>query len=72
MIKIAEDLREFLAVRNLDEAEVYFTALPAIHHFRLVDKLASLGVERKEGDAQLVADFFSLVVSKGLVSSTAN
>ena len=71
MTKIAEDLKEFFAVRNLDEAEAYFTALPVVHHFRLVDKLASSAVEQKEADVQLVADFFSLAVSKELVSSSA-
>jgi len=62
--KIAEDLKEFFAVRNLDEAEFYFMALPAVHHSRLVDKLTSWAVEHKEADVQLLADFFSRAVSK--------
>ncbi|PBK74052.1 ARM repeat-containing protein [Armillaria solidipes] len=53
--KIEEDTKEFSAVRNLDEAEVYFTQLPAKHHPLLVDKLISFAVESKEADAQLVA-----------------
>ena len=66
--KIAEDSKEFFGVRNLDEAEVYFSALPGQHHHNLVDKLVSTAVESKEADAQLVADFFSRAVSKELCS----
>jgi translation initiation factor 4G len=66
--KIAEDSKEFFAVRNLDEAEVYFSALPAVHHYRLVEKLVGTAVESKEANAQLVADFFARVVSKELCS----
>ena len=71
MIKITEDVKEFFTVRDLDEAEAYFTTLPAVHHFRLVDKLTSSAVEKKEADVQLVADLFSCAVSKKLVSSAA-
>lgn len=69
--KIKEDSKEFFAVRNLDEAEVYFTNLPPIHHFRLVDKFASLAVESKESDAQIVAEFFNRAVSKRLCAAAA-
>jgi len=69
--KIGEDLKEFFAVRNLDEAEVYFSALPAVHHRRLVEKLVGTAVEAKEANAQLVADFFARVVSKELCSVDA-
>ncbi len=64
--KIEEDIKEFSAVRNLDEAEVYFTHLPAKHHPLLVDKLISFAVESKEADAQLVSDFFSRASTKNL------
>ncbi|KAJ8592462.1 ARM repeat-containing protein [Rhizopogon salebrosus TDB-379] len=37
--KIDEDMKEFFAIRNLEEADVYFTNLPDEHRFRLVDKL---------------------------------
>ncbi|KAJ7821115.1 hypothetical protein B0H14DRAFT_2832192 [Mycena olivaceomarginata] len=69
--KIAEDSKEFFAVRNLDEAEVYFSALPAVHHPRLVEKLVGTAVEGKEALAQLVADFLGRVVSKELCSVDA-
>ncbi|KAI6145572.1 hypothetical protein BKA82DRAFT_913145 [Pisolithus tinctorius] len=62
--KIDEDAKEFFAVRNLEEADAYFTALPEEHRFRLVDKLVSSALESKEADARLVADFFSRPVSQ--------
>ncbi|KAJ7751917.1 armadillo-type protein [Mycena maculata] len=74
--KISEDLKEFFAVQNLDEAEVYFSALPAVHHQRLVEKLVGTAMEAKEADqalsdARLVADFFTRAVSKELCSVDA-
>ena len=69
--KINEDIKEFFSVRNLDEAEVYFTNLPPVHHFRLVDKLVSSAVESKESAAQLVADFFARAATKKLCTATA-
>lgn len=62
--KISEDLKEFFAVRNLDEAEIYFTGLPAQYHHTLVDKLVSHATESKEAEAKLVSDLFARVASK--------
>ncbi|KAF9486002.1 ARM repeat-containing protein [Pholiota conissans] len=62
--KIAEDTKEFFAVRNLQEAEVCFIALPSVHHHKLVDSFVSKAVESKEADAQLVADFFAQSTDK--------
>lgn len=69
--KVKEDIKEFFAIRSIDEAEVYWTALPPTHHHRLVDKLLSQAVESKEQDAQLVADLFKAIVSKELCSADA-
>ena len=69
--KISEDLKEFFAVRNLEEAEVYFSSLPAQYHRLLVDKIVSSAVESKEDDAKLVSQFFALVASKELCSSAS-
>ncbi|KDR75692.1 hypothetical protein GALMADRAFT_248310 [Galerina marginata CBS 339.88] len=69
--KIGEDTKEFFGVRNLEEAEVYFSKLPTQHHNTLVDSLVSKAVESKEADAQLVSEFFELVVSKELCSPAA-
>ena len=62
--KIEEDLKEFWAVRNLEEADSYFPALPAVYKARFVDKLVTSALEGKEADAQLVADLFTRVVEK--------
>ena len=69
--KISEDLKEFFAVRNLEEAEVYFSSLPLQHHHLLVDKIVSTAVESKEDDAKLVSQFFVLAASKELCSATS-
>ncbi|KAF7315064.1 MI domain-containing protein [Mycena indigotica] len=69
--KVAEDSKEFFAIRNLDEAEAYFSALPPAHHPRLVEKLAGSALEAKESDAQLVADLFGRASSKELCSAEA-
>ncbi|KAI6145574.1 armadillo-type protein [Pisolithus tinctorius] len=62
--KIDEDVKEFFAVRSLEEADAYFTALTEEHRFRLVAKLVSSALESKEADARLVADFFSRPASQ--------
>jgi translation initiation factor 4G len=69
MKKISEDSKEFFAVRNLDEAEEYFSNLPVKHRFRLVEKLVATAIESKESDAQLVAEFFGRSAEKGLCST---
>jgi translation initiation factor 4G len=69
--KISEDLKEFFAVRNLEEAEVYFSSLPPQHHHFLVDKIVSTAVESKEDDAKLVSQFFVLAASKELCSAAS-
>ena len=67
--KIDEDVKEFFAVRNMEEADVYFTNLPEEHRFRLVDKLVGSALESKEADAILVSEFFAQAASKGQCSS---
>ena len=57
--RIDKDVNEFFAVRNLEKADVYFTALPEEHHFRLINKLVASALESTEADARLVAEFFA-------------
>ncbi|THH33090.1 hypothetical protein EUX98_g1117 [Antrodiella citrinella] len=66
--QVEEDIKEFFSVRDLDEAEVYFTKLPTEHRHRLVDKLISDAIERKEADSELVAGLFSRAASKNFCS----
>ncbi|TFK23170.1 hypothetical protein FA15DRAFT_670779 [Coprinopsis marcescibilis] len=69
--KIDEDIKELFAVRNIDEAEVYFTALPLKFHHTLVDKVVNKAVESKAADSDLVATFFERASSKQLCSAAA-
>jgi translation initiation factor 4G len=69
--KIAEDIKEFFAVRNIDEAEDYFVKLPSAHRFRLVDKLVTRAIESKVADAELVGDLFARAVDKSLCTPDA-
>ncbi|KAL0565162.1 hypothetical protein V5O48_016868 [Marasmius crinis-equi] len=66
-----QDSEEFFAIRDLDEAEFYFSRLPPQHHHLLVDKLISHAVESEEADAQLVSDLLERASSKSLASSAA-
>ena len=70
-IKMTEDLKEFFAVRNLEEAEVYFTGIPSQYHHLLVNKIVSTAVESKEDDAKLVSQFFAAAASKELCSAAS-
>jgi translation initiation factor 4G len=69
--KIAEDCKELFAVRNVDESENYFTALPAKYHTTLIDKLVGTAVESKTADAELVASVFERASSKRLSEASA-
>ena len=69
--KISEDLKEFFAVRNPKEAEVYFSSLPPQYHHLLVDRIVSTAVESKENDAKLVSQFFVVAASKKLCSAAS-
>lgn len=69
--RIAEDSKEFFSIRDLDEAEVYFTKLPVEHRHRLVDKLVSSAIESKQADAELVASLLDRAISKNLCSPSS-
>ncbi|KAG6857169.1 hypothetical protein H0H87_008234 [Tephrocybe sp. NHM501043] len=69
--KIAEDCKEFFLLRNLDEAESYFTSLPAVHHHRLVEKFTTRAIEAKESDSQTLAQLFTRIVEKTLCTPAA-
>jgi translation initiation factor 4G len=69
--KIGNDVKEFFAIRNLDEAEDYFTKLPSAHRHLLVEKLVTFAIESKEADAKLVGDIFAQASEKNLCSASA-
>ncbi|KAJ3523992.1 hypothetical protein NM688_g8638 [Phlebia brevispora] len=70
-VRIEEDCKEFFNVRDLNEAEVYFTKLPAEHKHLLVDKLVSTAIDAKEADVALVADLFRRAAEKHWCSADA-
>ena len=70
-LKISEDLEVFFVLRNLEEAEVYFSSLPPQHHHVLINKIVSIAVESKEDDAKLVSQFFVRAASKELCSAAS-
>ena len=69
--KVDEDSKEFFSIRDLKEAEVYFTKLPSTFHGKLVDKLVGQAIESKAQDAQLVSDFFAQARQNNLASEAA-
>lgn len=66
--KIEEDVKEFFAIRMLDEAESYFSSLSPEHRHWLVDVLVMKSIEMKEPDVILVSDLFIRVREKDLCS----
>ncbi|KAG6828524.1 hypothetical protein H0H92_007652 [Tricholoma furcatifolium] len=69
--KIGEDSKEFFVVRNLDEAEVYFSGLPAAHHFRLVEKFTYHVIESRAADVLILSQFFARAAEKELCTADA-
>jgi len=63
--KSDEDIKEFWGIRDLDEAEKYFVDFPQTYKSLLVDKLVGSALERKEADANLVAQLLSRASEKG-------
>jgi translation initiation factor 4G len=66
--KIDEDVKEFFAIRMLDEAESYFSSLPTEHRHHLVGTLVMKSIEMKDPDVKLVGDLFVRVREKDLCS----
>jgi translation initiation factor 4G len=69
--KAKEDVKELFAIRDLDESEEYFKALPAEHHAILVDLVVTKGLELKEDDAKFVASVFARADERNLCSATS-
>ena len=66
--KIDEDVKEFFAIRMLDEAESYFSSLPTEYQHRLVDTLVMKSIDMKDPDVNLVGELFVRVREKDLCS----
>ncbi len=57
--KVEEDLKEFFALRDLEEGVSYFEALSLEHRPRLIEGLVGKALDSKEVDVKLVAELFS-------------
>lgn len=66
--RIEEDSKEFFNVRDLSEAEMYFTKLPVEHRRLLIDKLITSAIDSSQADAELVASLFARAASNNLCS----
>ncbi|VDC02695.1 unnamed protein product [Peniophora sp. CBMAI 1063] len=69
--KIGEDVKELFLLRSLDEAESYFTSLPAEHRALLVDTICMKGIDSKAADVQLITDLLTRANEKSLASLDA-
>ncbi|KAI0036139.1 armadillo-type protein [Vararia minispora EC-137] len=69
--KIDEDIKELFSIRSLDEAESYFTSLPADYHWLFIDKLVNKGIDGKAADIPLVGDLLKRAHEKDLASADA-
>jgi len=65
--KIKEDIKELFMLRQLSEAEGYFSALPSEFRSYLVEELVHRAVDARAADVQLISQLFDLVSSKSLV-----
>jgi translation initiation factor 4G len=63
--KVEEDLKEFMQIRDIDEAVGYFESLPSDMRYLLVDKFVTK-MDSKESDVVLICELFERVVSSGL------
>lgn len=68
--KVAEDVKEFWSVRDIDEAVQCFDRLPEEHRHLLVDKLVSKAFDGKEDDVKLVARLFTQASEKSCSPSS--
>lgn len=65
--RVKEDVKELFMLRQLGEAEGYFTALPADLRWILVEQLVHHAIDARPADVQLIADVFTMAASKSLV-----
>jgi translation initiation factor 4G len=66
--KIDEDVKEFMQIRDLNEATGYFESLPSSYRHLLVDRFAAK-VDAKEAEIILIAELFSRISSSGICTA---
>lgn len=66
--KIADAVKDFFAVRDIDESENYFIEVTPEYRYRLVEEMVSKAIVSEETDGKLVAAAFARAVEKKLCS----
>jgi translation initiation factor 4G len=61
-------VKEFMQIRDLNEATGYFESLPSSHQHLLVDRFAAK-VDAKEAEIILIAELFSRISSSGICTA---
>lgn len=67
-VKIEEDIKEFMQIRDLDEAVGYFESLPADLRHLLVDKFVGK-LDSKQSGITLICELFERIASLGICSA---
>ncbi|KAJ1305948.1 hypothetical protein OPQ81_010665 [Rhizoctonia solani] len=67
--KVGEDVKEYLAVENVDEAIMALKALPSEHRHLFVDKLISASMDGGNKVVVLVEKLFAAAHSQSVISS---
>ncbi|KAG8799208.1 hypothetical protein FRC17_007201 [Serendipita sp. 399] len=65
--KVKEDVKELLSIRQLEEVDGYFTALPFEFRWLLVNDLVHYAIDAKPNDVDLVARVFELAAKNSLL-----
>ncbi|PVG02628.1 hypothetical protein CPB86DRAFT_531314 [Serendipita vermifera] len=66
--KVEEDVKEFMAIKDLNEAMGYFEALPSTYRHLLVEKFVSK-IDAKDSDVALISQLFLQVSTAGTCST---
>lgn len=65
--RVDNDIKEFLAIRNIDEGKMAMETLPSIRRAGFVDKITETVLNRKESDVRLVGKLFETARDEGLL-----
>ena len=68
--KIAEDVKEFFILKDLNEGECYFESLPSDFRNELIEALFHKAIDAKVSETQLVIELFGRAAEKGLATET--
>lgn len=69
-VKIGEDLKEFWALKNFDEADSYISSSEPWYRSQFIDQLIASTLERKDSDAYIASELLTRWADKGLCSAS--